>query len=97
MLTVYPRFAIPLAHAAIHVAASGMLAAKAADSGHTASDLVVLVMLLIVAVLVAFGCQLSGLLAQLLTQFLRLAAFVGFSLMLLCLVGMAVALILLHA
>ena len=74
-----------------------MLLAKPAASVHTASDLVVLVMLVMVAVLVTIGRQVGGLLTQLLTQFLRLAAFMAFSLMLLCLVGMAVALILLHA
>ncbi len=97
MLTVYPRLAVPLTHAAIHVAAARVLLAKPAASVHTASDLVVLVMLLMVAVLVTIGRQVGGLLTQLLTQFLRLAAFMAFSLMLLCLVGMAVALILLHA
>ena len=97
MFNLYPRIAVPPAHAAIHLAAARMLLARPAASVHTASDLVVLVMLVIVVVLVTIGRQMGGLLTQLLTEFLRLAAFMAFSLMLLCLVGVAVALVLLHA
>ncbi len=100
MLTVYPSLTVPPGHAAIGAAASRMLLTRPATPVHAASDLVFLAMVLTIAFLAMaahISRQMAALALHLVGQLLHLIAFLGLTLLLICLGGTILVFILLHA